>query len=73
MINTVMEQELNNFREQLNELSFADRQLLRRIAVYRLREFSVEEIGSSDVTNELFSMWKNYSKSFRAILDEQYI
>ena len=63
----------DTFKEQLNDLPFEKRQLLRRLAVEKLKDFSFEEIGSSDVSNEMFSMWKSYSKSFDAILEDHWI
>lgn len=69
-----MEKDLHDtFKEQLNDLPFEKRQLLRRLAVDKLKEFSFEEIGSSDISNELFSLWKSYNKSFDAILEDHWI
>jgi hypothetical protein len=63
----------DTFKEQLNDLPFEKRQLLRRLAVEKLKDFSFEEIGSSDISNELFSMWKSYHKIFDAILEDHWI
>lgn len=63
----------DTFKEQLNNLPFVKRQLLRRLAVEKLKDFSFEEIGSSDVSNELFSLWKSYNQSFDAILEDHWI
>jgi hypothetical protein len=63
----------DTFKAQLNDLPFVKRQLLRRLAVEKLKDFSFEEIGSSDISNEMFSMWKSYHKSFDAILEDHWI
>ena len=72
-IETVMNNESDLFRKQLSELPFVKRQLLRQLAVERLKDFCHGEIGSSDISNQLFSMWRDYGKNFDAILNDHWI
>ena len=61
------------FKAQLNDLPFETRQLLRRLAVEKLKDFSFEEIGSSDISCQLFDMWKSYGKNFQAVLEDHWM
>ena len=61
------------FASKFRELPFAKQQLLRQIAANQLKNYSFEEIGSSDISNTIFSMWNHHCKCFDAILENDLI
>ena len=59
------------FIEQFNKLGDLTRTILRNSATNRLIEDGFEEIGSSDISHELYAMWKHADKDFsKAVINE---
>ena len=59
------------FIEQFNKLGDLSRTILRNSATNRLIEDGFEEIGSSDISHELYAMWKHADKDFsKAAINE---
>jgi hypothetical protein len=65
-----MAKDITNFKEDFDRLPFSQQQFIRQIAVGRLKDYSFEEIGSSDVSNEMMTMYKSYGYNLQAILDD---
>lgn len=61
---------LDHFKEDFKQLTSSQQQLLRHIARERLKDFSYEETGSSDISNEMMSMYKSYGYNLHAILED---
>jgi len=60
------------FQTEYAKLPMSKKSILRKLAVEKLKEFECEEIGSSDVSNQIFSWWISYN-TFDAILVDHWI
>ena len=54
--------------EQYKAMSDMSRHILRRCAADRLSSFGVDEIGSSDINHELFTMWRQANQNWQQAL-----
>ncbi len=54
--------------DKFNAMDKMTRQILRRCAADRLSSQGAEEIGSSDISHELFAMWREANQNWQEAL-----
>lgn len=65
MNNNTFEQDWKQCFSQFKELDGMSQQILRRTAVDQLIDQGFNEVGSSDVSASLFSMWKSGNRNWK--------
>jgi len=65
MNNNTYEQDRKECFAQFKQLDGLKQQILHRTAATELIDRGFKEIGSSDVSTILFSMWKNNNKNWK--------
>lgn len=58
--------------ESFHLLSLDVRQVLRRCAAEHLVERGCEEVGSSDISHELFAMWNGCERNWEKVMLEEF-
>ena len=61
---------LSNFKEDFNSLDPLKQSSLRKAASNYLKDQGVEEIGSSDISNQLMSWYKSYHFDLNDVLED---
>lgn len=73
LVNSILKENsksLSSFKEDFNNLTPYEQSNLRKLAAKHLKDHGFEDIGSSDISNQLMSWYKSYNFDMNAVLDD---
>lgn len=71
-IKNTFEQDWREAFDSFHKLSRDVQQILRRCAAEHLVARGAEEVGSSDISHELFAMWKMSGRNWQQVVQEEF-